>query len=142
VVDLPELRAFLREEPIPPATTVVVRGGPDSIAKLSAHVSRTARAYALDGVPALGISVFAALDDIGAASLDGILAGKLSTYRVVHLITAGDLQEAGFTLWPTFGRPHMTLLLKTVADVQPLLDLLGPARPNVHYGEMSGRRRR
>lgn len=49
-------------------------GRADSIAKLTAHAARTARAYALDGVSALGISVFAALDDIGAASLDGILS--------------------------------------------------------------------
>jgi hypothetical protein len=59
----------------------------------------------LDGVPVLGISVFAALDDIGTASLDGILGGKLSTYRVVHLVTVGHLQEAGFALLPTFGAP-------------------------------------
>ena len=121
---------------------MVVRGGPDSVAKLAAHASRTARAFTLDGVPALGISVFAAFDDIGPACLDGILAGKLSTYRVVHLITAGELQEAGFLLWPTFGRPHMTLLLKSVDQVDLLLDLLGPGRPNPHYGETTGRRRR
>jgi hypothetical protein len=141
-VDLPELRATLREEPVPATATVVVRGGPDSVARLTAHAARTARAYALDGVPALGISVFAALDDIGAASLDGILAGKLSSYRVVHLITAGELETAGFTLLPTFGRPHMTLLLKSVEQVGQLLDRLGAARPNHHYGETTGRRRR
>jgi len=72
---------------------------------LAAHATRTARAYALDGVPALGISVFAAFDDIGTASLDGILGGELATYHVVHLITAGHLQDAGFALLPTFGRP-------------------------------------
>jgi len=32
VVDLPELRATLREEPVPPTATIVVRGGPDSVA--------------------------------------------------------------------------------------------------------------
>lgn len=63
-----------REEPVSTTATVVVRGGPDSVAKLAAHAVRTARAYALDGVPVYGISVFAALDDIGATSLDGILA--------------------------------------------------------------------
>ena len=142
MVDLPELRAVVREEAVPEAATVVVRGGPDSIAKVTAHATRTARAYALDGIPTFGISVFAALDDIGAASLDGILSGKLSTYRVVHLIGAGALQDVGFTQLPTFGRPHLTLLLKTMDQIAPLLDLLGPARPNPHYGEMTGRRRR
>jgi hypothetical protein len=51
-----------------------VRGGPDSVAKLTAHAARTARTYALEGVAALGISVLAALDDIGIDSLDGAVA--------------------------------------------------------------------
>jgi hypothetical protein len=119
-----------------------MRGGPDSIEELSAHAARTSRAYVLDGAPALGISVFAALDDIGEASLDGILAGKLSTYRLVHVITVGELEEAGLELLPTFGRPHMTLILRATEQVGSLLDLLGQARPNPHYGEMTGRRRR
>lgn len=46
-MDLPELGATLRKEPVPATATVVVRGGPDSVAKL------------------------------------------------VHLVTAGDLQSAG-----------------------------------------------
>lgn len=142
MADLPELRSVVRQEDVPAAATVVVRGGPDSVAKLRAHAQRTARAFALDGVPALGLPVFAALDDIGAASLDGILTGKLSTYRVVHLVTAGQVQAAGFTLLPTFARPHLTLLLATLDQVEPLLDLLGPAQANPHYGEMTGRRRR
>jgi hypothetical protein len=141
-VDLPELWASVREEPVPATATVIVRGGPDSVAKLTAHAARTARAYALDGVPALGISVFAALDDIGVASLDGILAAKLSTYRVIHFTAVGDLQAAGFSLLPTFGRPHLTLMLKGVDQVEQLLAVLGPARPNPHYGETTGRRRR
>ncbi len=142
MADLPELRSVVRLEAAPAEATVVVRGGPDSVAKLQAHAQRTARAFALDGVPALGLSVFAALDDIGAASLDGILAARLSTYRVVHLATAGDVLAAGFSLLPTFARPHLTLLLETLDQVGPLLDLLGPAQPNPHYGEMTGRRRR
>lgn len=81
---------------------------------MRAHAQRTARAFTLDGVPGLGLSIFAALDDIGVASLDGILTGKLSTYRVVHLVTAGQMQAAGFTLLPTFARPHLTLMLATL----------------------------
>jgi hypothetical protein len=89
----------------------------------------------------LGISVFAALDDIGPASLDGILSGKLPTYRVVHLIKAGLLAEAGVELLPTFGRPHMTLLLSSLDRVESLLEVLGPAQANPRYGEMVRRRR-
>ena len=103
---------------------------------------RTARpSVGLGGRPVRGISVFAALDDIGPASLDGILAGKLPTYRVVHLVTAGTLATAGFSLLPTFGRPHMTLLLDGQSGLDPLLEVLGPGQPNPRYGEMVRRRR-
>jgi hypothetical protein len=142
VIELPDLRQVLRGETLPSRTTVVIRGGPDSSEKLRSHAQRTARAFALDGVPALGISVFAGLDDIGAASVDGVLAGKLATYRVVHLVEAGALLSEGFQLLPTFTRPHMTLLLTSLDDLEPLVKLLGPASPNPHYGETTGRRRR
>jgi hypothetical protein len=85
--------------------------------------------------------VFAAMDDIGPASLDGILSGKLSTYRVVHRVSIGDLAEARFAVLPTFGRPHMTLLLDRLDRVESLLEVLGPARANPRYGEMVRRRR-
>jgi hypothetical protein len=88
-----------------------------------------------------GISVFCALDDIGPASLDGILAGKLSTYRVVHLVPAGRVLDAGLDLLPTFGRPHMTLLLASLDDVDALLRLLDPAQENSRYGGTRRRRR-
>ncbi len=139
--DLPDLRDFVRFEPLPREATVLVRGGPGTAAKLTAHAERVRRAFVLDGAPVLGISVFAALDHIGPASLEGILSGKLPTYRVVHLVTAGRLADAGFDLLPTFGRPHMTLLLSGLDRVEPLLELLGPAQANPRYGEMVRRRR-
>jgi hypothetical protein len=101
---LPDLRAHLRAEDPVPRGVVVVRGGPDSAAKIGGHAARTARAYVLDGRPVFGVSVFAALDDIGPASLDGLLGGRLSTYQVVHLVTAGALVDAGFMLLPTSAR--------------------------------------
>jgi hypothetical protein len=69
------------------------------------------------------------------------LSGKLPTYRVVHLVTTGRLANAGFDLLPTFGRPHMTLLLNGLDRIEPLLELLGPAQANPRYGEMVRRRR-
>jgi len=141
VPGLPDLRHFVRVEPLPHEARILVRGGPDTVTKLTAHAERVRRAFVLDGDPVLGISVFAALDDIGPASLDGILSGKLPTYRVVHLVKAGLLTEAGFELLPTFGRPHMTLLLTSVDEVASLLELLGPAQHNPRYGEMVRRRR-
>lgn len=126
---------------MPPEATILVRGGPDTAAKLTLHAKRVHRAFVLDGDPVLGISVFAALDDLGPASLDGILSGKLPTYRVAHLATAGQLTKAGFEVLPTFGRPHMTLLLSGLDRVESLLELLGPAQANPRYGEMVRRRR-
>jgi hypothetical protein len=95
----------------------------------------------LDGGPVMGVSAFAAVDDIGPASPDEILSGKLATYRVVHLVTAGHLITSGIELLPTFGRPHMTLVLRSVDQVQSLLEASGPAQPNPRYGEMVRRRR-
>jgi hypothetical protein len=95
VSGLPDLRDFVRDEPASRNATVIVRGGSDTAEKLVAHAERVRRAFVLDGEPVLGISVFAALDDIGPASVDGILSGKLATYRVIHLASLRDLAEAG-----------------------------------------------
>jgi hypothetical protein len=95
----------------------------------------------LDGAPVLGISVFGAFDDVGPASLNGLLTRRLSTYRVVHVTSVGRLAVAGFSVLPTFGRPHMTVLLTSLDRTAQLLDLLGPARPNPGYGETRHRRR-
>ncbi|MBN1174994.1 MAG: hypothetical protein JXA67_22740 [Micromonosporaceae bacterium] len=138
---LPDLRDFMREEPVPHDATIVVRGGPDTAEKLVAHAERVRRAFVLDGQPVLGISVFAALDDLGPASVDGILSAKLATYRVVHLASLRALAGAGFAVLPTFGWPHMTVVLGGLDQVGALLATLGPARVNPHYGEMVRRRR-
>jgi hypothetical protein len=142
VSKLPDLRDFVRAETVPPKATLIVRGGPDSAMKLMSHAERVRRAFVLDGGPVLGISVFAALDDIGPASLDGIQAGKVSTYRVVHLVAVGQVLDAGFMVLPTFDRPHVTLLLDTLERVETLLELLGPPQTNPRYGEMGHRVRR
>lgn len=131
----------MRDEPTPRDATVIVRGGPDTADKLVAHAERVRRAFVLDGEPVVGISVFAALDDIGPASVDGILSGKLATYRVVHLASLRDLEDTGFAVLPTFSRPHMTVVLTGLDQVGALLATLGPARDNPHYGEMVRRRR-
>lgn len=141
VSELPDLRDFVRVEPAPGDAAVLVRGGPDAVQKLAAHAERVRRAFVLDGEPVLGVSVFAALDDIGPASVDGILSGKLGMYRVVHLVSLHDLVAAGFSVLPTFGRPHMTIVLSGLNRVEALLAGLGPARGNPHYGEMVRRRR-
>lgn len=120
---------------------MVVRGGPDSATKLVAHARRTARAFVLDGLPVLGISAFAALDDVGPSSLLGILQ-RMSTYRVVHVVAAARLIEAGFGVLPTFERPHVTVVLGAQRDVGALVALLGDGEPNPRYGDLMRRARR
>ena len=129
---LDELRPQLRAGPAPGEALVVLRGGPDTVSLLRTHARRTGRLYCLDGTPLLGVSVFAALDDQGTASRDGLLAGRLVTYPLVHVVTVGTLASAGFEVLATFRRPHFTVRLRTDADVEAsrLLDALGPAHEN------------
>ncbi len=49
-----EQRALLRSEQPPADTTLVVRGGRDTVDKLRVHAERPARAWSLDGLPLLG----------------------------------------------------------------------------------------
>lgn len=140
-----ELRPHLRDERPPGDTVVVIRGGPVTLAKLAEHAQRMHMAFALDGQPLWGVSVFCALDDIGPASLDGLLGGRLASYRTVHLPTVAQLSEARFDLLPTFNRPHFTLRLAGISDAELdwLLAALGPGRDNpYHGGRRPGRRRR
>ena len=143
MADHEELRPLVRQEAVVADEVLVVRGGPDALAKLATHARRAHRAYVLDGQPFFGVSVFAALDDIGPASLDGILAGRMATYRHVHLPTAGAVLQAGFELLPTFGRPHLTVVLESDAelDLRRLLEALGPAQANPYHGRSTRRGR-
>jgi hypothetical protein len=137
-----ELRPYLRDERPPNDAVVVVRGGPDTVAKLAMHARRTHDAYVLDGEPLWGISAYCALDDVGPASLDGLLR-RFASYRAVHLPRMGQLLRAGFPLLPSFGRPHYTIRLggDDPAGLTRLLDTLGPAEANkYHRRERPGRR--
>lgn len=137
-----ELRPYLRDERPPDDATIVVRGGPDTLAKLAIHAGRTHDAYVLDGEPLWGISVYCALDDVGPASLDGLLR-RFASHRAVHLPRTGQLLGAGFPLLPSFGRPHYTIRLDgdDQAGLTRLLDTLGPTQANkYHRRERPGRR--
>jgi len=91
----------------------------------------------------VGISGFAALDDLGPASLNGSLAGRLATYATIHLPTADVLAEAEAELLPTFGRPHFTLRLAAAhpQELERLLAALGPPQVNPYHGGSRRRRR-
>jgi hypothetical protein len=99
VAELPDLRDSIRNEHIP-AACLLLRGGPESVVKLRRHIERMRRAFLLDGNAVLGISMFAALDVMGIDSREGILSARLSTYRLVHFVSAGDITATGFTAIP------------------------------------------
>ena len=138
-----ELRDHVRDEWPSASDVVIIRGGPDTLGKLSTHAHRTHRAYSLDGLPFWGVSVFCALDARGPASLDGLLSGRLSTYHAVHTPTVGQIVEAGFTLLPTFARPHYTLRLRDAShgELERLLAALGSPRENPYHPPVERRRR-
>jgi hypothetical protein len=126
-----EQRAMLRAEQPPAETTLVVRGGRDTVDKLHVHAERTARAWSLDGKPLLGISVFAVL----GMPLEVLLRRRFSSFRTIYLPTAGALGRYGFELLATAQRPHFTVRLERADDRElgELLAALGPARPNPQY---------
>jgi hypothetical protein len=86
--------------------------------------------------------VYCALDDVGPASLDGLLR-RFASYRAVHLPRADQLRSAGFVLLPSFARPHYTIRLDgdDPAALNRLLGVLGPVEANkYHRRERPGRR--
>ena len=72
--------------------------------ELRGHAQRTARAWALDGQPFLGISVFAVL----GITLEELLARRFVSFRTIYLPTAGELREHAFELLATGHRPLAT----------------------------------
>jgi len=134
-----EQRELLRAEQPLPGTTIVVRGGRDTVGKLRSHALRTARAWSLDGL-LLGISVFAVL----GIALDELLARRFATSRTVYLPTASKLGERGFELLATGQQPHYTVRLRSADDQElgELLAALGPAQPNLHTVEAASGGRR
>lgn len=139
---VPDLRAHVRAERTIAPEIVIARGGPDTIEKLHRHAERLRRAFVLDGGEVLGVSVYAALDDVGPASFDVIVGQKLGSHRWIHLAPAAELHVRGFDLLPTFERPHFTVLVATLDDLGQLVDTLGVAQPNPRYGHQQRRTRR
>jgi hypothetical protein len=136
-----ELRPHLRQEPPPADGVIILRGGPTTVPKLAEQARRIHDAFALDSKPVWGVSVFAALDDIGPGSLDGLLR-RFASYRVVHLRPAREIREAGFELLPSFSRPHFTVLLTSTEDrdLAQLVLAFGQGQPNPYHWRRPRRR--
>jgi hypothetical protein len=126
-----EQRTRLRAEQPLAAATLISRGGADTVDKLRRHAERTERAWALDGVPLLGVSVFAVLD----MPLDDLLRRRFASFRTICLPTAGRLAEYQFELLPTGQRPHFTVRLHSTdgPELDRLLAALGAPQANSQY---------
>ena len=133
--DREELGHNIRRGERPPAdASVVLRGGPDTLSLLRTHARRLARAYVLDGRDVFGISVFVVLDDIGPASEPAILAGKLRGYPSIYRTTVAVLDAIGAVLLPTFTRPHYTVVLPDLGELDRLAAALGALTVNPYAG--------
>jgi hypothetical protein len=87
--------------------------------------------WSLDGVPLLGVSVFADLD----GALDQLLRDRFQRFRIVHRLEAAWLES--FQLLPTFKRPHFTVCMQHAdeRELAELLAALGAPELNPEYHE-------
>jgi hypothetical protein len=130
-----ELRPRVRQEGVPPdEAQIVLRGGPDTGSLIRSHARRVNRLFVLDGAEMWAISVFVALDEVGAASAESILRTKLRSYLNVYLPTVGRLRQAGFELLPTFARPHFSVIMPGLDSASKLFGALGDLRINLYAG--------
>lgn len=92
---------------------------------LRSHARRLHRLYALDGQPTFGVSVFVALDESGRTSERSILSVRLNSYPTIYRTTVQVLDDAGFSLLPTFAAPHYTVVLPGLDAVGDLAAAFG-----------------
>ncbi len=140
--DREDLRLHLRDEVFPRGSILLLRGGPDTPSLIRSHARRTNRLYCLDDRPLWGVSMFAALDATGPSSFDGILAGRLASYEVVHVPSAADLVEGDLQLLPSFRRPHYTVAWASdsLDQAEHVLGLLRAPQENPYNREVRRRR--
>ncbi len=84
----------------------------------------------LRGADVYGLSVLAALDDVGPMSYAELLSSKLKGYPLVYTPIIAALLSAGFRLLPTFRRPHYTVVMDSLDDCEHLYRTLGELLPN------------
>jgi hypothetical protein len=128
-----DIATRLRQEDLPGGDVLVIRGGPNTVDTLGQDAARTAESWALEGVPLLGISVFAVL----GMPLDQLLRDRFSRFSVIHRLQVSYLEE--FRLLPTFRSPHFTVCLQhaDAGELSRLLAALGAPILNPEYHESS-----
>lgn len=131
------LEAVLRAAESPQDLVLLLRGGEDTSAKILRQAPLLAQRYSYAGVPARGISVFAAH---GPDEELTVLDSKLRPYPKYRRLGAPRLAEFAILL-PTFQPPHWTILLRANGPsgrseqevLADLLDTLGPVLDNPRY---------
>jgi hypothetical protein len=113
---------------------LIVRGSPNTAAKLLDSARRLGSQYAYRDTPAYGFSVNVVVD---LADLDRLL--QTTAYRTRHHVRRGEVgsvTRAGFVLLATFTNPtHFTVLLEPYTEQRAItfLDALSPEEPNPYY---------
>jgi hypothetical protein len=89
--------------------------------------------YRLDGRPLFGIEAFAATEP---SAVPLLLSGQLVTYSYTHQRLVGQPMDAGFSLLPSFERPHYTVRLDDdeTDEIDRLVQALGTAHRNPYHG--------
>lgn len=119
---------------------LVVRGSPNTAAKLARAAERMASQWSYGGQPCYGVTVHV----VATGDVDRLL--RSAAYRTRHSygrVEVAEVRGLGFRLLPTFAAPdHYTLLIEpyTHERIGQLVELLTcRAEPNPHWlGRGSG----
>ena len=124
----------LRSNTLPPETLVLLRAAPVSLDDLVAQAADSGRRFTLDGEPFFGLSLSALVDGV---TEDELLARPpFSGFPGFYRMTAGQLYEAGYTVWATFRRPeHYDVRLPDSAEetLSAFLAVAGELHDNGFY---------
>lgn len=128
----PPREAPLRDDPPPPETTLVVRGGPFDLAGLLAQVEDAAKVFQVGDRPLRGFSVEGVTDDW---PLDRILREGRVHRATYATCTVGQLSALDCEVLATFGAdpPHFTVMLppNTAEVLESIVEFLNErSRPN------------
>lgn len=124
----------LRSNRLPRKSLILLRGGPEPVADLAEQAENSGRRYTLDGEPFFALSLAAVLQ---GTTVDYLLASRpLRSFARYHRMTAGQLYDAGYTVWATFARENHYDVRLPSAHPQSIRDFLvvaGPLYDNPHY---------
>lgn len=128
-----DIGGHLRRGEVLDPDALVVRGWPVTVEGLLRNADATRERFSRAGTPFVAVSAEVAA---GPWTLEAILGGpRLRTRSRYAATTVGTVEAAGFDLMPTFGAPHVSVVLGSydVGSVQRLLDVLGEVRPNPYF---------